>query len=126
MQALKFTLTGRILPAMTSDDKRLREAIKPSDKIEFKQWSKLYSNYVITVYVNIILNVVAGLFTFGSALLITIPTSFMLLLCVQYVNYYTVSGKKYFITYERIATNPDRGDKAHFFDYIEEDTNEEK
>lgn len=126
IQALKFTLTGRIMPAMTSDNKRLRDAIKAEDKTERKQWAKLYSNYLVTVYLNIIVNVVAGLFTFGSALLLTIPASFMLLLCVQYVNYYTVSGKKYFITYESIASNPDRGDKERIFNYIEDTTNEEK
>ena len=29
-----------------------------------------------------------------------------------------IKGKKYFITYDKIASNPDRGDREHFFDYI--------
>ena len=62
----------------------------------------------------------AAIFTFGSALLITIPTSYLLFVCEQYVNYYTMQGKKYFITYEKIETNPDHGDSEHFFEYIEE------
>ena len=62
----------------------------------------------------------AALFTFGSALLITVPASYFLFICEQYVNYYTMKGKKYFLTYEKIATNPDHGDSEHFFDYIED------
>jgi hypothetical protein len=30
-----------------------------------------------------------------------------------------MKGKKYFITYEKIETNPDHGDSEHFFEYIE-------
>lgn len=76
--------------------------------------------YAATVYIVIIVNVVAVLCTFGSALLITVPASYLLYICEQYVIYYTMKGKKYFITYESIATNPDHGDRAHFFDYIGE------
>ena len=68
----------------------------------------------------IILNVMAAICTFGSALIVTIPTSYLLFICIQYVNYYTVKGKKYFITYDRIESNLDHGDSEHFFDYIEE------
>ena len=30
-------------------------------------------------------------------------------------------GKKYFLTYEQIATNPERGDSEHFFEYLTEE-----
>ena len=119
-QAFKLTFTGLWMPAMTADKKRLRDAFKYENKTEKKQRRKIFANYIVTVYAVIILNLAAALFTFGSALLITIPASFMLFICQQYVNYYTIKGKKYFITYETIATNPDYGDKEHFFDYIDE------
>ena len=120
VQSLKLTFTGPWMPAMTSDNKRLDEALRYNDKREKRQVSKMLSLYVVTVYLIIILNVMAVLFTFGSALLITVPTSYLLLICEQHVNYYTMKGKKYFITYEKIATNPDHGDSEHFFEYIEE------
>ena len=68
----------------------------------------------------IIVNIIAGVCTAGSALLLSVPASYMLFICLQYVYYYTAKGKKYFITYEKIATNPDHGDRAHIFDYIDE------
>ena len=124
-QALKLTLTSMWLPAMASDNMSVRQAMRFGGKSQKKQWNKVYSTYIVTVYVVIILNVVAAVCTFGSALLVTVPASYFLFICEQFVNYYTVQGKKYFITYDRIATNRDRGDSEHFFDTVEDPENME-
>lgn len=124
-QALKFTFTGRWMPAMITDGSRLRDSLRYADKTERKQRGKMFSTYLVSVYGVVIVNVIAAICTFGSALIITIPTSYFLFICEQFTHYYTIKGKKYFITYERIASNPDRGDREHFFDYINE-TGEDK
>ena len=120
LQALKFTFTGFWMPAMTADGKRFRDVFKCETTTEKKLRVRVFSTYLVMVYTIIIVNVIAAICTFGSALLITVPASYLLFICLQYVGYYTFKGKKYFITYERIATNPDRGDREHFFDYIED------
>ncbi len=120
MQSLKFTFTGLWMPAMTADNKPLKEALRYANKNERKQRPKVYATYIASVYVVIIVNVIAALCTFGSALLLTVPASYMLFICLQYVYYYTIKGKKYFITYDKIASNPDFGDSEHFFKYIGE------
>lgn len=125
MQSVKLTLTWLWMPAMTADGKKLRECFRYADRIEKKQVSKIFATYIVDVYVVVIVNVIAALCTFGSALLITVPASYLFFVCQQYVNYYTIKGKKYFITYDRIASNPDRGDREHFFDYID-DTAQDK
>ena len=117
MQATKLTFTGLWMPSMTADNKTLKSSFF-YNKAERKQLPKIFSTYVVTVYGVIILNVMSAICTFGSALIITVPCSYMLFICVQYVNYYTIKGKKYFITYDKIASNPDYGDREHFFDYI--------
>ena len=119
-QALKFTFTGRWMPAMITDGLRLRDSLRYKDKTERKQRAKMFSTYLVSVYGVVIVNVMAAICTFGSALIITIPASYFLFICEQFTHYYTIKGKKYFITYERIASNPDRGDREHFFDYIDE------
>ncbi len=124
-QSLKLTFTGRWLPAMTTDGKKFLQACRYDDKQEKKQTIKIFTTYIVDVYLILIVNIIAATCTFGSALLLTIPASYVLLICQQYVNYYIMKGKKYFITYESIATNSDRGDKEHFFDYIEEEQTEE-
>lgn len=120
MQSAKLTFTGHWLPGMTTDNKRLRDALTFKNKLERKQITKIFATYIVTVYAVIIVNVVSAVCTFGSALLVTVPASYFVFICVQYVNYYTMKGKKYFITYDRIASNPDFGDREHFFDYIDE------
>ncbi len=124
MQALKLTITSPWLPAMTVGNKKLSQAMRFEDSLERKQQFKFFSTYLISVYLVIIVNVVATLTTFGSALIITIPASYFFFICMQYVNYYTVKGKKYFVTFEDIASNPDHGDSEHFFNYIAEEETE--
>ncbi|MBQ7369280.1 MAG: hypothetical protein IJW60_06200 [Clostridia bacterium] len=123
VQALKLTLTSRWMPSMITDGTRLRNSLRSEDKTEKKQRAKMFSTYLVSVYGVVIINVIAAICTFGSALILTVPASYFLFICEHFVHYYTVKGKKYFITFERIASNPDRGDREHFFDYIE-DTNE--
>lgn len=118
-QSLKLTLTSMWLPAMASDHMSVGKAIRFGGRSLKKQWQKVFSTYIAAVYFVIIVNVVAAVCTFGSALLITVPASYFLFICIQFVNYYTVQGKKYFITYDRIATNRDHGDSEHFFDTVE-------
>lgn len=119
-QALKFTFTGRWMPAMIADGLRLRASLRYTDRTERKQRAKMFSTYLVTVYGVVIVNVIAAICTFGSALIITVPASYFLFICEQFTHYYTIKGKKYFITFERIASNPDRGDREHFFEYIDE------
>lgn len=119
-QALKLTITNRWMPAMTADNKRLREALRYADQTEKKQTSKVFSMYLVSVYMILIVNVGAAFCTFGSSLIVTVPASYFLLICEQYVNYYTLMGKKYFLTFDKIAKNPERGDSEHFFEYIAE------
>ncbi len=126
LQALKLTVTNHWLPAMTVDNKKLSAAMRFENKLERKQQFKFFSTYLVSVYLVIIVNVVAAIATIGSALIITIPASYFFWICMQYVNYYTVKGKKYFVTYEDIASNPDHGDSEHFFEYIAEETAEQE
>lgn len=123
--SLRLTMTGHWMPAMTADGLKARKVIFTCRKGVKKQTLHAFANYVVTIYLIIIFNVVAAVCTMGSALLITVPASFFLLICEQYVNYYTEKGKKYFITYERIATNSDYGDRQHFFDYMVKNEQEE-
>ncbi len=126
LQAFKLSVTNSWLPAMTTDGKTLSQAMKRGDEAERKQRYKTFSNYLVSVYFIVIVNVMAAIATIGSGLLLTIPASYFFLICMQYVNYYTVKGKKYFLTYEHIATNPDHGDSEHFFDYLSEESENEE
>ncbi len=126
LQALKLTLTSSWMPAMTADNLSLRKAMRCMDKTEKKQRFKTFSTYLVSVYFIVIINAIAAICTFGSGLILTLPASYFFLICIQYVNYYTIKGKKYFLTFEYIASNPDKGDSEHFFEYIENEATENK
>ena len=125
-QTLKLGLTSHWMPAMVADDMPLKKAVCGNGKGERKQTWKVISVYFAIVYVIIIVNVLAVLATAASALILTIPASYMLLICAQFVLYYTKKGKKYFLTYEEIEKNLCRGDTENFFRYEQETKDEEK
>lgn len=118
LQALKMTVAGGWLPAMVSEDVALSTSMKKVNKRKYF-FGKIFSTFLVACYTVLILNVSAMVFTFGSALLLTLPVSFMLFICIQFVGYYTVRGKKYFVSFNSIETNPDKGDREHIFAYID-------
>lgn len=118
-QALKLTLTSMWLPAMVEGKQSIGQAMILKDKMTGRQGVKIFSSYLVSVYLVVIVNAMAALFTFGSALLLTIPASYFFFICMQFVNYYTVKGKKYFITYEKISFNPTWGESEQFFTEME-------
>lgn len=117
-ESLKMTLTGLWLPSMTAGGERLGSAMRLKGKVSSSQFKKIFSAYIVSVYIIILVNVAGALVTIGSILLLTIPASYFLLICVQYVNYYTVTGRKYFLAYDRVFDDPSRGDSAHYLNAV--------
>lgn len=121
-QAIKLTWTSMWLPAMVTDKQGICQAMKMKDKATRKQRQKIFLTYVTTVYIVIVVNVVSAFATIGSALLVTIPASYFFFICQQFVNYYTVKGKKYFVSYESVVVNPSYGRRDGFFTAMENAT----
>ena len=57
-----------------------------------------------------VVNILFALCTFGSALLVTLPLSFVFLLSLQFVQYYEDNSKKYFISSRTIAGGEEKPD----------------
>ena len=120
VQSLKLTISCFWLPAMTADRKLLRDALKTKELMKGQFW-KTFSVYLVLVYLIFALNVFAVTCTFGSGLILTVPASFALLMTFQYVNYYTVLGRRYFITYDTITRDKNRGNSERFFELLQEE-----
>ena len=116
--ALKLTLTSTWMPSMTADGYTLKQALLSWKNVKKKLRSGVFSTYLVSIYMIVAFNVILGISTFGSALVLTIPSSFFFLICLQYVNYYTLTGKKYFINYEQIVTNELHGDESLAVEHI--------
>ena len=55
------------------------------------------SNFFVLILLIFAVNVIGIVFTFGAGGLLTIPSSYIILLCFEFVNYYDREELKYFI-----------------------------
>ncbi len=106
LQALKMTFISAWMPAMIADGKRLGEAMRVSFGAR-KNFGRRFAGFLVAIYLIVVVNVCVALFTVGSGLLLTVPLSFIFLLAMQFVNYYEDNGKKYFVSYRKIAGGDD-------------------
>lgn len=102
LEALKMTLVSSWMPSMIADKKSVGAGLRCSLTCK-KEFGRRFAAFLASVYLIVVVNVVFGIFTFGSALLVTVPLSFVFLLSMQLVNYYNLNGRKYFITFQKIV-----------------------
>lgn len=102
LQALKMTIVSAWIPATIAEENGVIGGLKTCLKGLGKDFGGRFSNFLLTVYTIFILNIVCGLCTLGSALLIAIPASYLFLLCLQFVCYYNDQNKKYYISFRTI------------------------
>ncbi len=102
LQAIKMTFVSAWIPGIITGNKGVFTACRESFRMT-KGFGSRFSNYLIAIYLIFIINLVCGICTIGSALLITIPASYLFILSLQFVNYYEDTGKKYFLSYRTIS-----------------------
>lgn len=96
--SLKQTIISQTLPSAIVNKTNIFVAIK---KNTFKKtFFSLYSNYILAYSLVIYLNISAGLVTFGAALMLSVPLSFILLDIMGLTSYYEINKMKYYITYD--------------------------
>lgn len=102
LEALKMTLISSWIPAVVAENVSITRAFRASVRNK-KGFAARYAAFLAAVYLILAVNVLFGLATVGSALLITVPMSYIFLLVLQFVNYYLESGRKYFVTKDTIV-----------------------
>lgn len=100
--AIKMTFISGWLPSIVTDGKGVKAGLVQSLK-STKGFGGRFSSFVMAIYLIYVCNVIFGLVTFGSMLLVTIPASYFFLICLQFVYYYEDSGKKYFVSFRKIS-----------------------
>ena len=101
LQALKLTLISAWMPKIITDGLSVPAAFRQSIANR-KEFGRRFVGFLMAVYCIVGINVFAAIFTVGSALLITIPLSYIFLLSMQFVNHYRATGKKYFVSLNTI------------------------
>lgn len=95
--SFKMVFTTDWLPALIRGKASQRQAFVYTFKRKGKQTLNVLSNFVVLVLLIFSINVAAIVCTFGAGALITIPSSYVILVCFEFVNYYDREELKYFI-----------------------------
>lgn len=95
--ALKMTFTSDWLPSLIRGKMNQKQAFLYTFGRKNKKTANVLSNFVIIVLIIFTLNVAGIICTLGCAALITVPASYSILICFEFVNYYDREELKYFI-----------------------------
>lgn len=105
--AVKMTFTCDWLPALVRGKMGQKNAIAFTFKRKKKNTINIFSNFVVLIIILLAANMLALLLTFGVGLLITMPGSFVVIVCFEMVVYYDREELRYFLDNETII-KPDR------------------
>lgn len=95
--AVKMTFTSDWLPALIRGKMGQKQSIKYTFSRKGKRTVEVFSTYIILELIILALNIIALFFTFGVGLLVTLPASYVLLICYETVNYYDTKDLKFFL-----------------------------
>ena len=115
--AVKQTLFSNAIPALVTDKMKLRAALKNSFSFTKERFTTLFSTYLITSLLILCVNVLFAFVTFGAALFITIPMTFLMLFCIRFVGYYSYGKKKYFLTEDHIVLPKQKTEETFYDDF---------
>ncbi len=94
---IKMTFTCDWLPALIRGKKGQLGAFKYTFSRTNKSTMSVVSNFAVMCVLIFALNSAALMLTFGVGLLLTIPSSYVMLICFEFVNYYDREEIKYFV-----------------------------
>lgn len=117
-QAVKLTVFNGMVPAMVSEKAKLSQAFKIGFRQCRENFGPLFSTYLVTSVIILCVCAAGAVFSFGAALLLTVPMSFMMLICIQFVSYYTFAKKKYFLAKDKIV-QPKENSTEDFYDQFD-------
>lgn len=95
--SLKMVFTTDWLPALIRGKMRQGQAFRYTFSRKNKRTLNVLSNYLVITLMIFALNVAAVLCTFGAGTLLTVPSSYVILVCFEFVNYYDREELKYFL-----------------------------
>ncbi len=104
---IKMTFTTDWLPAMICGKKGNLGAMSATFNRKGKNNKSVFSNYIVLILIIMAANVGALLLTLGAGLLITVPSSYIILTSFQFVNYCDSNEILYF-TDKNTIVKPDK------------------
>jgi len=101
--ACRSTLVANWTPLIVVDKIKPHKALGASFGAAFGSFGKLYSNYLVIWVCIIIINYIAAVYTFGAALIITLPLSAVFVKIFNIVYFFNKTNRRYYINGEIFA-----------------------
>ncbi len=98
LESLKLTLLSSFAPLMIEENYSAIKAFKHSFKFGALNFGRTLSNSIIVIITIMAINIFFGVFTIGVGLFITIPATAVFISIFMVTNYYTMEGKRYYLT----------------------------
>ena len=96
--SIKLTFLSNIAPKMIEENKPFRKCFASAFRQKSGRFWRTFSNAVICILTIISVNLFFGLFTVFVGLIISIPASMVFKAVFMMTDYYTRTGKKYYIS----------------------------
>ena len=97
LTALRYSMISMWAPRIIADNGKIFPSFAYSVKKSFRNFGSVFAYFSVAWVLIIAFNVFVGLFTFGVGLLISVPTSMLLVSVLNMTLYYGKSGKRYYI-----------------------------
>ncbi len=97
LTALRYTLIAMWSPRIVTDNGKIFASFGFSVKQAGKNLGSMYAYFLVSWVLIIAFNIFVGLFTIGVGLLISIPTSMLLISVLNMTLYYGKNGKRYYV-----------------------------
>ena len=91
----KMTVTSDWLPALIRGKMKQGAAMKYAFARKGKNTFNVMSNFAVIVLIVFALNMAAAILTLGVGLLLTVPSSYVIIICFEFVNFYDREEIKY-------------------------------
>lgn len=105
--SFKMVFTADWLPALIRGKMKAGQAFVFTFNRKNKRTLNVFSNFLVLVLIIFAVNVIGIIFTLGAGAILTVPSSYVVLLCFELVNYYDREELKYFIDKNTII-KPDK------------------
>ena len=95
--ALTMTIFGGWIPAMIVKNKNVFGGLKECFRVMRRRFIYTFGSAFAMVLTLVFINVFGGLCTFGVGLIVTIPTTLVVVEIFNMVAYYTAIGQRYYV-----------------------------
>ncbi|MBQ3234806.1 MAG: hypothetical protein IJA97_01435 [Clostridia bacterium] len=102
--AFRLMLVGMVPAKMVCEGCKVTTAFRSAFKgLKSRVMVERFISYFTMRILHMVVTAVAGFFTFGVSVIITMPLFSVSYIAVRFVDYYTVAIKKYYITFDNIV-----------------------